>query len=133
MNLAWQPSRPRLTLRVLASLLLFAATLRGAPPEARSVPALKAFYQQSCARCHGADGSAVSPEGKRLGGLDFTSPKELEGKTDQALAQTIRSGLFFGLRMPSFKDQLSEEEARLMVREVLRKAEKGRTIDLLPQ
>ena len=109
-------------------LMLATATLHGAPPGAKGVQELKAFFQQNCVRCHGEDGSATSPEGKHLKGLNFTSPKDMEGKTDQELIRTIRKGLFFGLAMPSFKAQLSEEEAGLLVREVVRKAEKGKAI-----
>lgn len=118
---------------IAASILLlsalYAGPLRCTPPAVRSVPELRVFFQQNCATCHGPDGSAVSPEGRRLKGLDFTSPRALKGGTDPEFARTIRKGIFFGLTMPSFRDRLSEEDAQLMVREVLRKAEKGKPID----
>ena len=41
---------------------------------------------------------------------------------------TIRKGIFFGTVMPAFKEQLSEADALLMVREVVRRAEKGKVI-----
>jgi mono/diheme cytochrome c family protein len=121
--------RPARRAGLLGCLAIFSGSLHGTPPTALGVPELKAFFQQNCVRCHGLDGSAVSPEGKHLKGFDFTSAKAMSGKTDQELACTIRKGLFFGLAMPSFKDQLSEADALLLVREVLRKAEKGKAID----
>jgi len=52
----------------------------------------------------------------------------MQGTTDQGLAKTIRKGLFFGMGMPAYKNDLSEEEALALVREVLRKARKGEPI-----
>jgi mono/diheme cytochrome c family protein len=64
---------------------------------------LRLFYLQNCARCHGEDGSATRPDGKKLGGRDFTSEKDMKGETDESMAKTIRKGIFFGAVMPSFK------------------------------
>jgi hypothetical protein len=44
------------------------------------------------------------------------------------MIRTIQDGLFFGLTMPSWKAQLSPEDAGLLVREVLLKAQPGRAI-----
>jgi hypothetical protein len=44
------------------------------------------------------------------------------------MAKTIRKGLLFGIRMPSFKDRLTEDDIQLLVKEVLRKAEKGKVV-----
>lgn len=97
---------------------------------------LRAFYQQNCARCHGADGSSHSPEGKQLAGSDFTkvakafrdNPGPAADREIQAMARTILKGLFFGITMPAWKDQLSPDEATRMVKEVLLQAERGRVI-----
>ena len=47
---------------------------------------------------------------------------------DAEMAQTIAKGLLFGLKMPAFKDAFSEAEIHTLVREILRKAEKGKVI-----
>ncbi len=117
--------------RALIVLVLAAAlpALSQAPAKpSRSVEELKGFYAQNCVRCHGADGSAVGADGKRLKGADFTDAKAMGNEKDESLAKTILKGTFFGLGMPAFKDQMSLEEARSMVVNVLRKAEKGRII-----
>jgi hypothetical protein len=44
------------------------------------------------------------------------------------MVPTIRQGIFFGWIMPAFKGQLSEADAGLMVKELLRKAQKGEPI-----
>lgn len=111
-------------LALAAALPMLAQAAR--PP--RGSEELKAFYAQNCVRCHGADGAALGPDGKRLKGADFTDAKGMAKAKDEALAKTILKGTFFGLGMPAFKDQLSAEEALALVKEVLRKAEKGRDI-----
>jgi mono/diheme cytochrome c family protein len=104
-----------------------AAQASPAPRPARSTDELKAFFQRHCVRCHGADGSARDATGRKLGGRDFTDPKE-NREPDADMARTIRKGIFFGKVMPSFKDQLTEAEARAIIREIVRKAEKGKPI-----
>jgi len=89
---------------------------------------LRMFYQQNCAECHGPDGSAVSAEGKKLKGQDFSDRNWQRSTTDQKMVETILNGKFFGLAMPSFEDALSAEEAQQMVTEIIRKAEKGNMI-----
>lgn len=98
----------------------------GAPP--RSVKELKAFYAANCAKCHGADGSARSPEGKHLPGTDFTDTLNMAKKSDAMMVKTIRKGIFFGVVMHPFKKRITEAEALVLVREVLRKAERGKVI-----
>ena len=116
--------------------LLFMSALQAQAPQGRSVPELEAFYRQNCVRCHGLDGSAHSLDGKKLGGADFTAlAKALKAQGDPAtdrevrtMVKTIQKGLLFGLSMPSWKHQLSEEESLRMIREVLLKAEPGKVI-----
>jgi len=120
---------------MLAGLAVSAAQA----PEARAktLPELKAFFQRNCTRCHGLDGSAKSPDGARLGGLDFTKAahdfRTLSGPASEreirTMIRTIRKGILFGYSMPAWKDQLSQEDATLMVREVLLKAEAGKAIE----
>ena len=112
---------------LLPSVFLAGLAAHG-QPALKSPEALRTFFAQNCVRCHGADGSARDAEGKRLKGADFTDAKAMAEARDADLAKTILKGTFFGLGMPSFKKELSPEDALAMVREVLRKAEKGRTI-----
>ena len=112
----------------LALLGATGSTLSAQGPAPRSEEDLRAFYQRSCSGCHGQDGSATATDGRKLKGRDFTSEKDMQGTTDQGLAKTIRKGLFFGMAMPAYKGELSEEEALLLVRSILRKARKGEPI-----
>jgi len=114
-----------------------AQAAQGPEARAKSLPELKAFFQQNCTRCHGLDGSAKGPDGRRLGGLDFTKAahdfRTLSGPASEreirTMIRTIRKGILFGYSMPAWKDQLSQEDATLMVREVLLKAEAGKAIE----
>ncbi len=121
-------SRPSCIL-VLGLALPLAAQAAG---KARGAAELQDFYAQNCARCHGADGSAVGPDGKRLKGMDFTDARAMAREKDGNLAKAILKGRKFGMEMPAYKDQLSAEEALAMVTEVLRKAQKGRAIGPQP-
>ena len=89
---------------------------------------LKGFYQQNCTRCHGPDGSAVSMDGNKLRGQDFTDPNWQRGTRDDEMVKTILNGKLFGLLMPSFKDTLTGEEAQRMVTDIIRKSKKGQVI-----
>lgn len=109
---------------ILLPLLLLAA-----PP--RSEAELRDVFVRTCAACHGRDGSAVSPEGLRLKGRDFTSAAEMQGVTDAEMASTIRKGLLFGLKMPSYKDQFTDEEISALVR-IVRGVRKGRDVAARP-
>jgi mono/diheme cytochrome c family protein len=122
-----------------ALLLALASMASGAEPvapKAKSVQELKGFYEQNCTRCHGRDGSARASDGKNLGGLDFTKAatdfRTLSGPASEreirTMSRTVRKGIFFGYTMPGWKDQLSQEDATLMVREILLKAVTGKVI-----
>jgi len=113
-----------------SALLLFPILLCPrllADPPAKTVTELKAFYAANCVKCHGPDGSATA-DGKKLGGRDFTDAAKNAKQTDADMAKTIRKGIFFGMVMPAFKDRLSEQDALLVVQEIVRKAEKGKVI-----
>lgn len=100
----------------------------GAQTPTKSVNELRGFFAENCVKCHGSDGSAHGPDGKKLRGFDFTDAEKAGKETDADMVKTIRKGIFFGLIMPSFKAKLTEDDAGLLVKEVLRKAEKGKAI-----
>ncbi len=120
----------------LLALALPIAPARSEESKAKSIQELRAFFQQNCVRCHGLDGSARDPDGKKLGGLDFTKAahdfRTLSGPASEreirTMIRTIRKGILFGYTMPAWKDQLSQEDAALMVREILLRAEAGKAI-----
>lgn len=65
------------------------------------------IFGEYCARCHGIDGRAQTPKGKRVGATNFTSPK---WKPDEARGiRVITSGKG---EMPDFKSTLTPEEVK---------------------
>jgi len=94
---------------LLLALLVF--------PRAASARDLKAFFQERCAVCHGADGSGRGQGGAPLGGRNLAEARWLVKQADDELAAAILRGRG---AMPGFRRQLSEAEARRMVADVIR-------------
>ncbi len=90
---------------------------------------LKQFYKNNCVKCHGTDGSALGEDGKKLKGEDFTDLNWRKETEDKKMVNAIMKGIFFGFAMPSYKDKLTKDEAQLMVKEIVRKSEKGKVIE----
>lgn len=87
-----------------AALLLALATI----PSTRAADGA-AVYEANCAPCHGMDGKARTPAGRKLGAHDLS-----ESKFDEAtILRQIRDGVKSPQgadRMPAFKDRLKPEE-----------------------
>jgi len=122
------PSAPALGFALLLSGIAAPGLLAQGVEPTKSEQELRAFYLRSCSRCHGVDGSARASDGRKLKGRDFTSERGLRGESNEALVKTIRRGIYFGLAMPSFKKELSDEEALILVRDILRKVRKGEPV-----
>jgi mono/diheme cytochrome c family protein len=113
------------------ALLILALTRHASLPAqapVRSLKQLKAFFVTQCARCHGPDGSGHSPEGKKLVGIDFTDAAWQARESDAEMVKTIRKGIFFGLVMRPYGKRISEAEALILARDILRQSEKGKVI-----
>ena len=113
---------------LLSALFLFAwvALVLAEEPTNKN---MQSFYQQNCVHCHGADGSAIGPDGQKLKGQDLTDESWQQRTNDDEMVKTILKGKFFGLAMPKFKNSLTREEAQRMVTEVIRNAKKGVVIE----
>ena len=53
----------------------------------------KALYDQSCAKCHGADGKGDTKMGQRLGVKDYTDAAVQAALKDDAAFKAIKEGL----------------------------------------
>jgi len=95
--------------RAAALLLLLSA------PLSAEVRDLKAFFQERCAVCHGADGSGRGPGGVRLGGRNLADGRWLAKQKEGDLAASILRGKG---AMPGFRRQLQEAEAKRLVEQV---------------
>jgi mono/diheme cytochrome c family protein len=113
---------------VLIIAMFFGLFVLSVQAEDAKIRDMKIFYQNHCVKCHGPDGSAMSEDGKKLKGEDFTDQRWQIDTSDEEMIKTIMNGKFFGLAMPAFKDKLSQEDIQLMVTEIIRKAAKGNII-----
>jgi len=102
---------PRYALLLLALLCL---------PLTAEVRDLKAFFQERCAVCHGADGSGRSPGGQRFGGRNLTDTRWLAKQDELALVTSVLKGRG---AMPGFRRQLSEAEVKRLLKDLIHPAE----------
>jgi len=70
-----------------------------------------ATYKAKCAMCHGADGKAETPAGKKMGAHDFASP-EVQKMSDADLTQAIEKGKN---KMPAYAGKLKDSEVKELV------------------
>ena len=98
-----QPPSPWLRI-VLAAVLV--AVCRPAPLRAAGDAdrGAEIFRAGKCPMCHGADGSANTPAGKKFGARDLRSA-EVQKLTDAEIKTVIRDGKG---KMPSFKDAIAD-------------------------
>ena len=71
-------------------------------------------YTKACASCHGKDGKAKTPAGKKLGVKDLSQSK----LTDEEIIGQILNGKLDAkgvLTMPAFKEKLKREEIDSLV------------------
>lgn len=99
---------PVVGLRLVLPVIVLAG---GVPLRAADGPAVFASH---CAPCHGLDGKARTPAGKKLGAKDLSESKI----ADDAIVHQIGEGLKDkkgAERMPSFKARLAAEEIAALV------------------
>jgi cytochrome c oxidase cbb3-type subunit 3 len=72
-------------------------------------------FQTYCAVCHGDDGKGQTPKGKEKGARDFTNAKWQKSADDARLEDSITKGKG---KMPAFKDKLSADDIKALVKEV---------------
>jgi mono/diheme cytochrome c family protein len=53
----------------------------------------KALYDQSCAKCHGAEGKGDTKMGQKLGAKDYSDAKVQDALKDDAAFKSIKEGL----------------------------------------
>ena len=116
------------TIAALLMIISFCLCISPVKAQDTKIRDMKKFFQNTCAKCHGADGSATGEDGKKLKGEDFTDQKWLSDTKDEKMIKAIMKGKFFGLAMPAYKDMLTREDAQIMVTEIIRKSKKGKII-----
>ena len=72
---------------MLAAAMGFAAALTAAAADA------KANWDNSCAKCHGADGRGQTKIGQKIGARDYSDPKVQASFTDAEAFKATKEGL----------------------------------------
>lgn len=76
------------------------------------------LFGDNCASCHGADGRAQTPMGRKLGAKDLRSSKMTEAQVIERITQGFNDASGKA-KMPPFKEQLSADEIRRIAEYVL--------------
>lgn len=98
------------TITVALSLLV-ASALSAAAADA------KENWTKNCVQCHGANGTADTPMGKKLQAKNLTDPSVQSGFTDAQAAKSIKEGVKQNGKttMKAFGDKLSDDEVTALV------------------
>ena len=78
----------------------------------------KANWDANCAQCHGADGSANTPMGKKIQAKNLTDPKVQGEFTDAKAMQLIKEGAKDEkgkMTMKAFGGKLTDDEIKALV------------------
>ncbi len=75
-------------------------------------------WDNTCASCHGADGTGQTKQGKKLKLKDYTDKSALSDKTDEELIKIVTEGVMVDgkQRKKGYKDQLSADEIAELVK-----------------
>ena len=96
--------------------ILLAVSLPALAAGLRAAPAAELWADQ-CASCHGEDGKAQTKQGKKLKIRDYSSAAVQAELKDEEMLKAILEGVTENgkERMKSFKDEVSEDEAKSLV------------------
>ena len=80
-------------------------------------PEGKALFLKACASCHGPDGRAHTPIGRKIAVKDLTQSRLPDSNIVRQIDEGVRDRKG-NLKMPSFKDQFSSEEKEALIQYV---------------
>jgi mono/diheme cytochrome c family protein len=75
---------------------------------------VNAVYGRHCVSCHGKDGKAQTPVGRKLGVKDLTQSRVSDADIEKQLLEGTKDARG-QQRMPAFKDKLSPAEVKALV------------------
>jgi mono/diheme cytochrome c family protein len=78
---------------------------------ARAEDDVASLYKTKCQACHGADGKADTPAGKKLGARDFKSP-EVAKLSDAELFDITKKGKD---KMPAYDKKLTDDQIKGLI------------------
>ena len=103
-------ARSKARVGVAACLFLFLVICNPLRAQEKSSPG-ETVFKTKCVLCHGPDGSGNTPLGKQLQAANLGS-KEVQKQTNAELHKIVHDGR---ANMPSFAEQLSDEEIKQVI------------------
>jgi mono/diheme cytochrome c family protein len=104
------------TTRLLGGLVI--ATIGGLALTAYATePHPSELFKQYCAKCHGEDGKADTPKGKKIKARNFTDAEWQENESDADLIHSVTEGKD---DMPPFGKKLTKEQIETLVKNDVR-------------
>jgi len=78
---------------------------------------VKALYEKSCMKCHGADGKGNTKMGRKLGAKDYTDPAVLAELKDDAAFKSTKEGLKAkdGTELMKPADGISDDDIKALI------------------
>ena len=73
--------------------MLLAATGMGLALWTVQAANVNELWTKNCGSCHGKDGRAKTPAGRKAGALDLTDPKVQEKFTDEQMFKAVKEGV----------------------------------------
>jgi len=98
-------------LLIAAIVGLLAASMSARAAEAKD------NYEQSCTKCHGADGKGATKMGQKLGAKDYSDPKVQDAMKDDEAIKAIKEGVkdADGKTLMKASDAFSDDEVKALV------------------
>lgn len=112
-----------MSLKAAVLSLAIAAVLPAADPAKDAPPFdgnLQKYWNDACARCHGANGNGRDASGRQLpdAGFDFTDARKANKKKDSDWVQVTLNGKD---KMPAYKERMKADDVQRMITEIIRK------------
>ncbi len=93
--------------------VLLVASIAAAVPAVLGAATAEENWTKQCAKCHGADGKATGPMGKKLHLKDYTTAEAQAAMTDEEMTNAIKNGEKDDsgkMKMPAYGEKLSDDE-----------------------
>lgn len=100
---SWKVTAVSLVIGLIVTICYAGGDVARATAAGMVKPSARTLYIQNCARCHGADGRAQTPLGRRLEAANLTTA-DVKGHDAAKIARVIRNGR---PEMPAFRKKLT--------------------------